>query len=61
MAVNRTETAKRFLAKELEKLSEQERQVVERFINRGRIARNVAHEFEEQLTAGQRIAEFDSK
>jgi uncharacterized membrane protein len=57
MVVNRTETAKKFLAKELEKLSEQERQVVERFIGRGRIARNVAHEFEEQLTAGQRLAD----
>jgi uncharacterized membrane protein len=57
MTVNRTETAKRLLAKELDKLSEQERQVVERFINRGRIARNVAHEFEEQLTFGQRIAD----
>jgi hypothetical protein len=39
---NRTETAKTFLAKELEKLSEQERHIVERFIHRGRIARNVA-------------------
>ena len=57
MAINRTETAKRFLTKEIEKLSEQERQVVERFIHRGRIARNVAREFEEQLTAGQRIAD----
>jgi uncharacterized membrane protein len=57
MAINRTETAKRFLAKEIEKLSEQERQVIERFINRGRIARNIAHEFEEQLTAGQRVAD----
>jgi uncharacterized membrane protein len=57
MAVNRTETAKRFMAKELEKLSERERQVVERFINRGRIARNVAHEFEEQMTAGQQVAD----
>jgi len=57
MAVERTETARRFLAKELDKLSEQERQVVERFINRGRIARNVAHEFEEQLTFGQRLAD----
>ncbi len=56
-SVRRTETAKKFLAKELEKLSEQERQVVERFINRGRIARNVAHEFEEQLTLGQRVAD----
>jgi uncharacterized membrane protein len=58
MAINRTETAKRFMAKEIEKLSEQERQVVERFIHRGRIARNVAHEFEEQLTAGQRLADL---
>lgn len=57
MTVNRAETAKRFLTKELEKLSEQERQVVERFINRGRVARNVAHEFEERLTFGQRLAD----
>jgi uncharacterized membrane protein/flavin-binding protein dodecin len=52
-----SETAKRFLAKELEKLSEAERLVVERFINRGRVARNVAHEFEEKLTFGQRVAD----
>jgi hypothetical protein len=42
---NRTEAAKTFLAKEIEKVSEQGRQVVERFIHRGRIARNVAREF----------------
>jgi hypothetical protein len=58
---NRTGTAKTFLAKELEKLSEQERQVVERFIHRGGIARNVAREFEEQLTFGQRLANSRSK
>jgi uncharacterized membrane protein len=57
MTENRTETAKRFLAKELDKLSEQERQVVDRFISRGRVARNVAHEFEEQMTFGQRVAD----
>lgn len=57
MTENRTETAKRFLAKELEKLSEAERLVVERFINRGRVARNVAREFEEKLTFGQRVAD----
>jgi len=57
MTINRAETAKRFLAKELEKLSEQERQVVERFINRGQVARNVANEFEEQLTFGQQLAD----
>jgi uncharacterized membrane protein len=57
MTVNRTETAKRLLANEFDKLSEQERQVVERFISRGQIARNVAHEFEAQLTVGQRVAD----
>lgn len=57
MTENRTETAKRVLAKELDKLPEQERQVVEQFINRGRVARNIAHEFEEKLTFGQRVAD----
>jgi uncharacterized membrane protein len=57
MTENRSETAKRFLAKELEKLSEQKRLVVERFINRGRVARNVAREFEEKLTFGQQLAD----
>ena len=57
MSANPTETAKKFLDKELEKLSAQERAVVERFIHRGRVARNVANEFEEQLTFGQRLAD----
>jgi uncharacterized membrane protein len=57
MTQNRAETAKKFLARELDKLSERERQVVERFINHGRVARNVAREFEEQLTFGQRLAD----
>lgn len=57
MPVSRTETAKKFLAKEIEKLSEQEREVVQRFISRGRVARNVALEFEEHLSFGQRIAD----
>ncbi|MBI1762376.1 MAG: DUF1003 domain-containing protein [Acidobacteria bacterium] len=55
--VNRTATAQRLLAKELDKLSEHERQIVESFIKHGRVARNVAHEFEEQLTFGQRVAD----
>jgi uncharacterized membrane protein len=50
-------TAKKFLEKELTKLSEEERLIVERFINRGRVARNIAHEFEERLTFGQRLAD----
>ena len=57
MPVTRSDTASKFLAKELEKLSEQERDIVERFISRGRVARNVAKEFEEHLTLGQRISD----
>src|SRR5258707_347754 len=57
MTVTRTATAKKFLAKELEKLTADERSIVERFINRGRVARNVAEEFEEHLSFGQRIAD----
>ena len=57
MTVTRSDTARKFLAKELEKLSEQERDIVQRFISRGRVARNVAKEFEEHLTLGQRISD----
>ncbi len=57
MTVNRTETAKKLLAKELAQLSDGDRQIVERFINRGLVARNVAHEFDEQMTLGQRLAD----
>lgn len=57
MTVTRTATAKKFLAKELDKLTADERSIVERFIKRGRVARNVAQEFEERLSLGQRIAD----
>ena len=57
MPVTRADTAKKFLAKELEKLAADERQIVERFIQRGRVARNVAKEFEEHLSFGQRVAD----
>ena len=57
MPVTRTDTARKFLAKELEKLSEEERDIVQRFISRGRVARNVAEEFDEHLTLGQRISD----
>lgn len=57
MPVTRKETAKKFLAKELEKLDAEERKIIERFIQRGRVARNVAQEFEEHLSFGQRVAD----
>jgi len=55
--VNRRETAKKLLQVELEKLPAEERLVVERFIDRGRVARNVEREFDEQLTFGERLAD----
>lgn len=55
--INRKETAKKVLQVELEKLPAEERLVVERFIERGRVARNIAREFEEQLTFGERLAD----
>lgn len=55
--VNRTQTAQKLLQVELEKLPPDERLIVERFISRGRIARNVQREFDAQLTFGERLAD----
>jgi len=57
MTVSRIDTARKFLARELEKLTDQEREVVNRFINRRGIARNVEREFEAQLTLGERVSD----
>jgi uncharacterized membrane protein len=55
--INRRETARKLLRIELEKLPPKEREIVERFINRRHIARNVISEFDEQLTFGERLAD----
>lgn len=55
--VNRQATAQKLLQMELEKLPVDERLIVERFISRGRIARNVMREFDAQLTFGERLAD----
>lgn len=55
--VNRQATAQKLLQTELEKLPVEERLIVERFISRGRIARNVMREFDAQLTFGERMAD----
>jgi uncharacterized membrane protein len=57
MPVARIDTARKFLSKELEKLSEQEHDIVQRFINRGRAARNIDKEYNEKLSLGQRVAD----
>jgi uncharacterized membrane protein len=55
--VNRQTTAQKLLQTELEKLPPDERLIVERFISRGRIARNIRREFDAQLTFGERMAD----
>jgi uncharacterized membrane protein len=55
--INRRETARKLLKTEIEKLTPQERVIVERFISRGRVARDVMREFDEQLTFGERLAD----
>jgi uncharacterized membrane protein len=55
--VNRQATAQKLLQVELEKLPVDERLIVERFISRGRIARNIMREFDAQLTFGERVAD----
>lgn len=55
--VNRRLTAQKLLKVELEKLPTDERIIVERFISRGRIARNIQREFDAQLTFGEKMAD----
>lgn len=55
--INRQETARKLLQIEMEKLPPKEREVVERFISRRHIARDVISEFNEQLTFGERVAD----
>jgi uncharacterized membrane protein len=57
MTVSRVDTAKKFLARELERLNEQEREIVNRFINRKGVARNVEREFAERRSLGERVSD----
>jgi uncharacterized membrane protein len=55
--LSRREIARRLLQMELEKLPPDERRIVERFIDRGSVARHVMREFDERLTFGERLAD----
>jgi uncharacterized membrane protein len=55
--INRQTTAQKLLQTELGKLPPDERLIVERFISRGRIARNIMREFDAQLTFGEKMAD----
>ncbi|MGV8960598.1 MAG: DUF1003 domain-containing protein [Stenotrophomonas sp.] len=55
--VDRRDTARLLLQKELEQLPPEERLVVERFISRRKISRNVMREFSETRSLGERLAD----
>ena len=55
--INRQATAQKLLQVHLEKLPAEERLIVEKFISRGRVARNISREFDAQLTFGERLAD----
>ena len=57
MPPDRRETAKWYMQQELDALSPYDREIVERFIGKGRIVRHVAEEFEERMTMGQKVAD----
>lgn len=56
-AVDRRETARRFLQGEIEKLAPEERAVIERFISKRQVSRNVVREFESRMTFGERFSD----
>ncbi|KGI76716.1 DUF1003 domain-containing protein [Oleiagrimonas soli] len=55
--VDRQATARTLMATELEKLPPDEREIVERFISRKHIARNVLKEFDQSLSFGERLSD----
>lgn len=55
--IDRRDTARQLLQTELDKLHADERAVVERFIARRKVARNVAREFRETRSLGERVAD----
>jgi uncharacterized membrane protein len=57
MASTNRETKNSTLGIELEKLSKHELAILERFIKRQHVTRNVAHEFEDRLDFGDRLAD----
>ena len=51
------EAAARFLRREWQNLTDRERRVVERLLERRHVSRNTNREFDEQATLGQRVAD----
>lgn len=57
MSTNVHDLAKRFFHKGIEELSDIERRVLERIVERSHVSRRMDHEFEQSLTVGQRVAD----
>jgi uncharacterized membrane protein len=57
MSENLRQTAMRFMRKEWDKLTERERRVIKRLVERAQISRNINREFEDERTFGQRLAD----
>jgi uncharacterized membrane protein len=57
MTKSMQEAAGRLLHVDLDELSDRERRVLQRFVERKRISRNTNREFTEQQTLGQRVAD----
>ena len=55
--IDRRVTARQLLQRELDKLQADERAIVERFIAKRQVARNVAQEFSQTRTLGERVAD----
>ena len=55
--IDRRETARHLLQTELDKLQGEERAIVERFIAKRQVARNVAREFNQNRSLGERVAD----
>ena len=51
------DTARALLQTEIERLPPEEREVVERFVARRKVARNISREFPASLSLGQRVAD----
>ncbi|RXR05412.1 DUF1003 domain-containing protein [Pseudoxanthomonas composti] len=55
--IDRRQTARQLLQRELDTLQEEERAIVERFISRRQVARNVDREFDQGRSFGERVAD----
>jgi uncharacterized membrane protein len=56
-APDRLQTARALLQSEIEKLPEEERAIVERFVQRRQVSRNIVRDYDQSSSLGERIAD----